>query len=207
VRAVDVLRAVVSQLVHPDAKRLELIVHDVGVNWRQRYETPERRLANLAEGLEHSGPFQGRLVEIDDVVAGSPVPASVSIPAGNAVSITSRVFSRQGRLIGHLPIMNLHPAVPHVDRIVDAVELVVQQRRGYLLASGRYYHYYGHGLLSGSEWLAFLVRFLMATDLVSPRYIGHCLHRDFAALRLLPAPPHKPVEPSYVATVGRPNVA
>jgi hypothetical protein len=69
---------------------------------------------------------------------------------------------------------------------------------GYLLRSGRYFHYYGVALLTPQEWLRFLASFLMPCTLVSPRYIGHSLHRGFCTLRLNAVPPLKPEIPQLV---------
>jgi hypothetical protein len=78
---------------------------------------------------------------------------------------------------------------------------VVNGRPDHLVRSGRYYHYYGLGLLSGPDWLDFVAQFLMPCVMVSPRYVGHSLIRRFCSLRLNAVPPHKPATPRVVSTV------
>ncbi|MBN1630052.1 MAG: hypothetical protein JW990_09825 [Thermoleophilia bacterium] len=113
--------------------------------------------------------------------------------------MTSRVWNEAGHQVGHLALMNLHPVgFDDAHELSEAVRLVVDGTSGYLLSSGRYFHYYGQRLLSVPDWPRFLSQFLMPCVLVSPRYIGHSLYRGFCSLRLNAAPPAKPVTPSLI---------
>ena len=58
--------------------------------------------------------------------------------------------------------------------------------RGFLLESGRSYHYYGLQLLADEEWPAFLGRCLLMSGFADDRYIGHQLVDGHCVLRLSP---------------------
>jgi len=69
-------------------------------------------------------------------------------------------------------------------------EILVQLLRalgngeGFLLRSGRSYHYYGATLLTEIEWRVFLGKCLLMSGYSDDRYIGHQLVDGYCALRL-----------------------
>jgi hypothetical protein len=117
---------------------------------------------------------------------------------GVVISVSSKVLLQCGAFI-HLPLMNLHPA-PMLDSqaVAALIEEVTEGMGGYLLETGRYWHFYGATVLTEDAWLRFLAQFLMPVVLVSPRYIGHSLYRGYATLRLTIEPQYKPTIPSVV---------
>lgn len=195
-KADQVLLALVERdLRLPIDYRLEFIRHDVGLNWRQSHETPRQRIDGVQDALVHDGPFSGDRVRVRKL--SRFLAASLNSPLTNALSVTSRVWDASGRHVGHLALMNLHPeGFRNVAELRKVVDQVANGMPGYLVSSGRYYHFYGRQLLAAKEWLDFLARFLMPCVLVSPRYIGHSLHREFCTLRLNAVPPFKPVFPT-----------
>jgi hypothetical protein len=195
------LKLVFDDLTLPDDVHIELIVHQNKTNWRQRNPTGEAKVENLREGLVHDGPFNGRLVLArrlrEELVALKHRQDPLDV-----VSVTSRLFDHKCVLIGHLAIMNLHTeGFTSLADIGDAVAQVTDGMSGYLMTSGRFYHYYGKRLLSEQAWLRFLVQFLMPCVLVSPRYIGHSLLRGFCSVRLTSAMPHKPTVPTLLTAL------
>jgi hypothetical protein len=199
VRAVDVLRVLLSRdLELPSNYYVELVEHEVRLNWRQLHETPRQQIDAMGQSLVHSGPFAGvrvRIGELDEVLSVRFRAASDS-----AVSISSRIMDEAGSQIGHLGLMNLHPVgFRDPEELWRAVQQVVDYMPGYLLSSGRYFHYYGKRLLRPHEWVSFLAQFLMPCVLVSPRYVGHSLHRGFCTLRLNAVPPLKPDIPTLLS--------
>jgi len=117
------------------------------------------------------------------------------------ISLISRIQVHTGQF--HLAIMNLHPESDmNVASVINVVDAVTGNMPGYLLSSGRHFHFYGLRLLDQLEWCKFLASWLMPTIIVSPRYIGHCLYREYAALRLTTSKPHKPVLPYVISTVN-----
>lgn len=196
------MRLVRDDLCLPADYWLEFIEHGVGRNWRQRYETPREQIGAIPQALVHTGPFDGwrtRVGELEGVLY-----RMVSTRSSTATSLTSRVWNEMGHHVGHLALMNLHPVgFTNAHEVREAVKLVVDGRSGYLLDSGRYFHYYGRQLLTAQDWLRFLSQFLMPCVLVSPRYIGHSLYRGFCALRLNAVPPFKPTAPLLVELEDR----
>lgn len=180
---------------------LEFIMHPVGLNWRQRHSSARRRIQALDESLVHVRA-ESILVAIDDHKAVSRLLET----AGRrrvALSVTSRVWNEAAQFSGHLALMNLHPeGYLSEAELGDAVLRVAGGIPGYLLSSGRFYHYYGTRLLSDAGWLDLLSRFLLPCTLVSPRYIGHSLSRRYCALRLNSVPPHKPRIPHLISVLG-----
>lgn len=97
--------------------------------------------------------------------------------------------------------MNLHLEGITFDQLLVALQIVTRGRPGYVLASGRHYHFYGRYLLTPEEWLRFNCDFLLPTMLVSPRYISHSLSQGHNTLRLSAQGSLKPVTPYLVATI------
>src|SRR5215813_2568572 len=146
------LRLLVVDLSLPGTTQVELIAHESKLNWRQRYPTLQDRVKNLREGLIHDGPFHGRLIRIDNLEEEVEMMAT-QIGEPDVVSVTSRLFDRDGNLIGHTALMNLHPeGFDSIDSIVRAIREITDGIPGYLLCSGRYYHYYGRRILCDKEW-------------------------------------------------------
>jgi hypothetical protein len=172
--AVEVLlRLLLTDLSLPNTVRLELIVHESKLNWRQANPTVLDKVHDLPASLIHDGPFRGRLVEVGRIREELALIAG-HLSGSEVISVTSRLFNADSRPIGHLAIMNLHPeGFDDVDSLARAIEKVTDGMLGYLLNSGRYYHFYGRRVLHGEEWLTLLSRFLMPCVMVSPRYIGH----------------------------------
>ncbi len=60
----------------------------------------------------------------------------------------------------------------------------LRHRRGWLLESGRSYHYYSQQILTDEEWKVFLGKCLLMSGYVDDRYIGHQLVDGHCVLRL-----------------------
>jgi len=195
------LRLLVVDLSLPDTTQVELIAHESKRNWRQLHPTARDQVKNLQEGLIHDGPLHGRLTRIDSLEEEVELMAA-QIDEPDVVSVTSRLFDHDGNFVGHTALMNLHPeGFDDVDSIVRAIREITAGMPGYLLSSGRYYHYYGCQILHSNEWRRFLAQFLMPCVMVSPRYIGHSLFQGFCAVRLTAADPHKPSVPTLLMVV------
>jgi hypothetical protein len=180
---------------------LEFIMHSVGLNWRQRYISPRQRVQALDEALL-SEQVQSTLVAIDDQKEILRL-LDAATRRRLALSVTSRVWDMRRKFTGQLALMNLHPE-GYLDEseLAKAVFRVSGGIPGYLLRSGRFYHFYGARLLDQDEWLDFAGRFLMPCTLVSPRYIGHSIDRRYCTLRLNSVPPHKPSTPHLLSVLG-----
>ncbi|RLU99417.1 hypothetical protein CTZ27_15955 [Streptomyces griseocarneus] len=198
----DALRALVmDELGLPAEFFFEFAVHEVGVNWRQRNVTARQRIESLPESLLH-GPSEPILVKVGDSESAAKLCRTAG-ECGLALSVTSRIRDEDMGFFGHLALMNLHPeGFLSQEELGRAVLQVAGGIPGYLLNSGRFFHYYGRRLLSRAEWTDFAARFLMPCTMVSPRYIGHSLSRGSCCLRLNAVPPHKPSVPEVVAALG-----
>jgi hypothetical protein len=187
--------------VLPDSTKVELIVHEGRRNWRQQNTSTSDKIRNLSAGLAQPGPMSGQLYSVDHLDRTLHSMDS-EIAESDVISVTSRVFDANDNFIGHLAVMNLHTdAIEDLDLLIKVLRETTGRIPGYLLASGRYYHYYGSQLLTERQWLKFLAQFLMPCVLVSPRYIGHSLFSGFCSVRLTRANPHKPVTPTLVTAV------
>lgn len=205
--AVDVLRTLVADdLGLPPDHLLQFVLHEVGLNWRQRNVSARQRIEALDSSLLN-GPVEPFLLRADDDASLSELLGTAR-DRGLALSVTSRVLDRDRRFAGHLALMNLHPeGFSGPPELADAIRRVTGGMPGYLLDSGRFFHFYGIGLLGAREWIEFVARFLMPCTTVSPRYVGHSLSRGFCCLRLTPAPPHKPRTPAVVFVLRPPRPA
>lgn len=205
--AVDALKKLVREDLNlsPDFY-LEIVSHEAAVNWRQRHTTARQRIAALDESLLH-GPIDSFLVRVGD---DSEIARlfSRSERSGRALSVASRILDQDQRRYGHLALMNLHPdGFLSRQELESAVHRVAHRTPGYLLNSGRFFHYYGARVLTHEQWIEFLARFLMPCTMVSPRYIGHSLSRGFCCLRLNSVAPHKPYVPKVISLIGGPPPA
>lgn len=189
-----------NDLKIPRTFHLEFILHDVGVNWRQRNVASRQKVEALDESLLH-GSIESFLVRVGDHADVARL-FGIAQRRGLALSIASRVLDGGRRFVGHIALMNLHPEGFLSRReLEDAIMRVTGNIPGYVLGSGRYFHYYGAKLLTQDEWIDFLAQFLMPCTMVSQRYIGHSLIRGFCCLRLNSSTPHKPTVPSVLSTL------
>jgi hypothetical protein len=202
ITAWELLLTLVSKdLRLPGDHLVELIRHRVDHNWRQRYPTAREKVLALRESLIHEGHHTRRLVAPGDP-DGLLTELDSATREGLALSVTSRVWREDGRLAGHLALMNLHPeGFNDVTELREAIPLITNRLPGYLINSGRHYHYYGRRLLPEEDWPRFIAEFLMPCTVTSPRYIGHSIERGFCSLRLNAVPPQKPVIPRLACTI------
>jgi len=197
---IEVLRVLVRNLSLASAS-FTLVEHPVGVNWRVQHQSVGEKLGFLEEGLIQNGPANRVALRGSDILRPDFSPGKFLLSQDHVISVSSLVQSGDAR--AHLALMNLHPeqGVEYF-ALARALGLITPNMPGYLLSSGRYYHFYGLAILSEPEWLRFLAQFLMPTVIVSPRYIGHCLHRGYATLRLTTHRLYKPELPCVCQFLG-----
>ncbi len=197
---VDVLRNIITLLSLQSAKFC-IFEHFVDVNWRQRFQSTEQKIQHIRDGLIQHIPNTIWKLQGEDILRNEFNPNDFVSHKIYVISVSSKI-ELCGRVL-HLPIMNLHPETDLTyDDMKLALEATVNGMSGYLLHSGRYFHFYGVDLLNQDEWLRFMAQFLMPTILVSPRFIGHCLYRGYAALRLTTENNHKPKIPTVCDFIG-----
>lgn len=189
--SLKVLQEIVSH--YPDIESLCLILHDVTLNYGQKYDSNNKIISHLDESLVQEVPLRNRVFTRDDFLRLSigDLPAA----RHQVWSVTSKVNMKDGSC-KHIAMMNFHPldGVTKKD-ILYFINLVEPNRIGALVYSGRYYHYYGDFLLTEDQWLQFNARFLMPIILVRSRYIGHRLQDGYSTLRLNADGKYKPTVP------------
>lgn len=201
--SLDVVKYLVGR--HSAITHVNLFGHVVGKNWRQEYQG-RRRLENIASSFLHEPHDVERTLLKSDFLNLSF--RDLANPKDHSVwSFCSRVYI--GGEEYHLPMMNFHPegvtkseSIPY---ILSAIGAICGSSQGFLLDSGRYFHYYGDFLLSPVSWVEFNASFLMPSTLVSPRYVGHCLHNGYSTLRLTADMLYKPTVPTVIGSIGPVN--
>lgn len=199
--SIDVVRKIITEL-QLESARFTIFEHFVAVNWRVLYPAVSQKLNNIKEGLIQHRPYREWKLSGQDILNADFDPSKITAIEHHVVSISSKITCHDG-INRHIAMMNLHPEEGlTLDDIVMIVEGVTEDMPGYILESGRYYHFYGVSLLDKKEWTRFMVQFLMLTIIVSPRYIGHCLYRDYAALRLSTDTKYKTLLPRVCGFTG-----
>lgn len=198
---IDVVKEIIIKL-DLQLAQFTLFEHFVAINWRGRYFTVSQKKENLKASLVQHTPFQEWNLLGKNILDDKFDPSIYVHEEHRVISLSSKIRLPNGQ-IKHLAMMNLHPEEElSLDNIINIVQEVTQYLPGYLLESGRYYHYYGFALLFENEWINFMAQFLMPTIIVSPRYIGHCLYRKYAALRLSTDTKYKTVLPYVCKKIG-----
>jgi hypothetical protein len=179
---------VVADIVrlNPPIDFLTLVIYEEGVNWRDLSQTCGRtEMPLLLKGLE-----QDRKPRI-----------LTKLPRREASEDNLRDIARnlsENRLLGvcsivqlaggrsaHIPMMDFMctPSRENLDVLAHLIKNL-RQGRGFLLQSGRSYHYYGFRLLTEGEWKVFLGKCLLMSGFADDRYIGHQLVDGHCVLRL-----------------------
>lgn len=122
----------------------------------------------------------------------------------HAIGITSGI----PRQSWHIPLMDFRckPSPENLHRVTKAIREIQDKlfyrgdmpKQGFVLESGRSYHYYGCYLMDTLSWNTFLGMCLLLSDLTDARYIGHSLIDSSSTLRIS-ATPLRPQIPKVVA--------
>lgn len=199
--SIQVVQKMISEL-SLQKSTFTVFEHSVGKNWRQKHNTVLSKVKHLQEALVQRKPLKKFTYLGEEIISESFKPEKLISEKNHVVSISSKLKDQHGKC-KHLPMMNLHPHDKlDLSEIREMIEQITGNMSGYLLDSGRHYHFYGITLLNYMEWRKFMSQFLMPTVIVSPRYIGHCFYRDYAALRLSTDEEYKPTLPYVVALTG-----
>lgn len=188
---------------------VNLVKHSVGVNWRQRISDEDKPNNIDLECFRHNGSY-GELMHEETVACSGlyklcEADLEAKCEKDEVYSICSDVKDESDSK-KHLTMMNFHPERGGLEFVLDALKALRQQEPelvspGVVLASGRYWHYYGYGLIEEPEMGKYLSYFLMPAILVSPRYIGHRLYEGRGMLRLTGGATAKPGVPKVVTAV------
>jgi hypothetical protein len=139
------------------------VYHEVGINWRQKYKTINQRKRNLRESFKHIDSTK-RVDYTRKKFLGLCLKDFNFRNSNFVWSVTSKVECSDGKF-RHIPMMNFHPETSSILSIKTSISNICGKKRGVLLESGRFQHYYGAFLLNEDEWIEFLSAFLMPSFL------------------------------------------
>jgi len=132
---------------------------------------------------------------------------SIRIPNKWTFGITSRVKMNNGEYY-HIPQIDFSCPISkkNLNLIKKQLSQIVKVFPGYILESGKSYHYIGLKLLKEEKWKKFIGNCLLCRKpkdkfMVDVRWFGHSLRRGYTNLRIL-ATNSRP-EPKIVAFVKR----
>ena len=193
----EVCRVIVSD--NP-IEKITLVKHRVGLNWSQKYPTPKMKRRHLLEAYAVR-PMEEYEFSREEFMRGEYEKVCNRLGGNDVLSVVSRVGTKEGNCM-HIPLMNFHLEGGFgLREIKQVLAHACPKRRGALLKSGRFYHYYGDFLLGQREWEAFLGLFLIPVHLVHPSYIGHGLKYGYNTLRLTSGRNYKTEIPTVVETL------
>jgi hypothetical protein len=202
--SLEVAQSIVSS--NEEVAAVRLFSHPVTSTWRHDFPDAAGQIRHVSRALSYvSGDLPSVRLErreflamtLDDLLGGA---------ANEALSLSSSVDVVSGATMNraHLDLMNLtvDEGLDFED-LVSALQAIQDSKTGYLLESGRHFHYYGSDLISSDHWPAYMGRFLLHRPLVSFEYIGYRLIAGSCALRLNAVPPKKPLSPRLVRVLSR----
>lgn len=191
---------VVLDIVDSDSRieGVTAVIYSEGPNWRDITQTTE---AGLKLGIKQD--FNPRkLVKLSrgELMVGKLLEMQRGLSPHQLIGITSKVSA--GPEARHIPMMDFKCEVS--DRNLRVLGDLLREscvRIGFILTSGRSYHFYGRELLTEESWRKFLGKCLLMSDFVDERYVGHQLVDGYCVLRVS-ASSMKPTLPRVVARIG-----
>ncbi len=182
--AFEVLAYIVES--NPHIESLTLVTYHEGPNWRDMPQPAEGdELPMLLKGVrQDSGERILTNLLRNEVSAERLKALAQGLRGRQLVGVVSRVPLAGGGS-RHIPMMDFMcaPSATNLE-VLPRLFREIGQERGYLLESGRSYHYYGVELLTEEEWRVFLGKCLLMFGYVDDRYIGHQLVDGHCVLRL-----------------------
>lgn len=179
---------VVAEVVqfNPTVESMTLVSYVEGPTWRDLLQT--RDGPNVESPLNGLQQDRGERILTNlprkGVSAGNLRGLAESLPDDRLLAVASKVLLAGGGA-AHIPMMDFM-CVPSPRNLGVLVDLLgnLRQGRGYLLESGRSYHYYGFQLLVEEAWKVFLGKCLLMSGYTDERYVGHQLVDGHCVLRL-----------------------
>jgi hypothetical protein len=106
---------------------------------------------------------------------------------GSILAVRSRVKCEDGRYY-HIPQIDFHCAESESSRRASIEVIQTCNLRGYLLRSGKSYHFYGNNLIPEEDFSKFMGKILLFSPIVDRAWIAHQLIEGQSALRLSSRP-------------------
>lgn len=162
------------------------VVYVESENWLERNHSCEASSSDLREAMSQD-PRRRILTELsrDAVLEAGLLKIEKHLAANELLGVISKVRTNKGHQ-SHIPMMDFQCPVS-AQNLNGLVELLPStgQRHGFILQSGRSYHYYGKELLNNNQlWVSFLGKCLLMKGFVDERYVGHQLVDGHCVLRM-----------------------
>jgi hypothetical protein len=120
---------------------------------------------------------------------------------GFSLALSSKVQLKNGEF-AHIPMMDFRcPPSLRNGVVVKKALNAMGEEAGFLIDSGRSYHFYGIRLLTQEEWVKFLAMGILFSPIIDARYIAHRLADGACRLRVWTGP-HKPSTPTVLEVLG-----
>ena len=165
---------------------VQFVVYKEEPGWRGLLRASEAKNLDAAlQGMkQRSNQRIVNEVWLKDVSAEALDKCASELPSGQLLAASSKVELPQGKW-AHIPMMDFICAVTgeHLSILKQLIK-ETGQGSGFILESGRSYHYYGLELLSEEKWKLFLGKCLLMTGFVDERFVGHQLIDGRCILRL-----------------------
>ncbi len=199
-KSLDICKYIVER--NP-VESVKIIKHDVGLNWSQKYSNDEERRKNFLDSYKDANTTkEDYILSKKEFLDLDLEKTSKKLNKNEVLSMTSKLKTNNDNYL-HIPMMNFHPENNFgLDEILKSIEHTLPNKKGVLLDSGRYFHYYGTNfLLNQKEWEDFLGNFLIPFNLVHPGYIGYRLKEGYSTLRLTKHKIYKPKFPEVIKII------
>jgi hypothetical protein len=120
------------------------------------------------------------------------------VEAGQILVVSSRVALSDGSY-SHVPMIDFHcPVSPANQEMSTQVASLLHPGGGYLLDSGKSYHFYGKSLVAEPELSASLGRSLLLSPIIDRAWVAHQLIEGACGLRISPKPESETI-PTVIA--------
>jgi hypothetical protein len=172
--------------MNPAINSLNLVVYEEAPNWRDTPISPDDAgIDFLVLGLqEDQGERKITTLPRSEISAKNLNQIAEDLPASKLLALQSNVPLTCGGQ-AHIPMMDFMcpPSPRNVERLKRLLESL-RMGKGFLLESGRSYHYYSTQIIAEAGWRTFLGKCLLMTGCADERYVGHQLVNGYCVLRI-----------------------
>jgi hypothetical protein len=138
----------------------------------------------LRAASQHNESRNLKRLETNDIELEDLRSLSLKVPSRGMVALSSLVDLEDGSQ-RHIPMIDFHCPVSNSNlQLVIAVTNELDVGPGFILESGKSYHFYGLELITTATFASFLGRVLLFTPIVDRAWIAHQLIESACALRI-----------------------
>jgi hypothetical protein len=198
--AYDVVAHIVNS--NPVIEFLTLVTYVEGPNWRDLPEAAKTDITMQANGIQQDVDERIFIrITREEAIAKNLQEFGQKLGSNKLLGVISEVTLFDGRK-AHIPMMDfLCPLTGNNMHLLCSLLAELRLGKGYLLETGRSFHYYGLALLTDASWQKFLGKCLLMSGFSDDRYIGHQLVDGHCVLRLSTGK-LKATEPSIIAEIS-----